>query len=96
MNTSELRSFLGLVNYYGKFVPDLSTVLHPLNHLLKAGVRWSWSQDCSKAFSRAKKELSSAQVLTHYDRSVPLNIAANASAYGVGAVLSHIFPDGSE
>ena len=95
-NTSELRSFLGLVNYYGKFVPHLSTVLHPLNHLLKAGMRWSWSQDCSKAFSRAKEELSSAWVLTHYDPSLPLSMAADASAYGVGAVLSHVFPDGSE
>ena len=95
-NTSELRSFLGLVNYYRKFVPHHSTVLHPLNHLLKAGMRWSWSQDCSKAFSRAKEELSSARVLTHYDPSVPLNMAADASAYGVGAVLSHVFPDGSE
>ena len=39
-NVSELRSFLGLVNYYGKIVPNLSTALHPLNHLLKADVKW--------------------------------------------------------
>ena len=95
-NVSELRSFLGLVNYYGKFVPNLSTVLHPLNYLLKADVKWKWTKECSEAFSRAKEELASARVLTHYDPKLPLNMAADASAYGVGAVLSHTFPDGSE
>ena len=38
-NIQELRPFLGLLHYYGKFLPDLATVLHPLNHLLKAGQR---------------------------------------------------------
>ena len=95
-NATELRSFLGLVNYYGKFVPHLSTVLHPLNHLLKDNVKWSWTQECSESFSRAKEELASARVLTHYDPKLPLNMAADASAYGVGAVLSHVFPDGTE
>ena len=95
-NVSELRSFLGLVNYYGKFVPNLSTLLHPLNHLLKADVKWRWTPACAQAFSRAKAELASARVLTHYDPQLPLNMAADASAYGVGAVLSHTFPDGSE
>ena len=33
-NVTELRSFLGLVNYYGKFIPNLATTLHPLNQLL--------------------------------------------------------------
>lgn len=40
--------------------------------------------------------MSSSRVLTHYDPKLPLNMAADDSAYGVGAVLSHVFPDGSE
>ena len=40
--------------------------------------------------------MSSASVLTHYNPSLPLNMAADASAYGVGSVLSHVFPDGLE
>ena len=95
-NVSELRSFLGLVNYYGKFVPSLSTLWHPLNHILKVDVKWKWTPACSQVFSRAKSELASARVLTHYDPQLPLNMAADALAYGVGAVLSHTFPDGSE
>ena len=95
-NVSKLCSFLGLVNYYGKFVPNLYTALHPLNHHLKADMKWKWTKECSKAFSRAKEELASSQVLTHYESKLPLNMAADASAYDVGAVLLHTFPDGSE
>ena len=39
-NVQELRSFLGLVHYYGKFLPNLSTLLHPLNSLLKDDQEW--------------------------------------------------------
>ena len=41
-NTTELKSFLGLVNYYWKFIPNLSTILAPLHILLRAGTRWFW------------------------------------------------------
>ena len=47
----QLRSFLGLVHYYGRFVPDLTTITHPLNELLRKNKTWDWSDDCTKAFS---------------------------------------------
>ena len=46
----ELRAFSGLLHYYGKFLPDLATLLHPLNELLKSGVPWVWSKACERAF----------------------------------------------
>ena len=95
-NVQELRSFLGLLNYYGKFIPNLATLLHPLNSLLQADRKWLWSKECQDAFQLAKDQLTSAEVLTHYDPSLPINMAADASAYGVGAVISHVFPDGAE
>ena len=52
--------------------------------------------DCAKAFSQAKKNLVSSQVLAHYNPELPIRMAADASAYGVGAVISHVYPDGSE
>jgi len=52
--------------------------------------------ECEKALMEAKEVLSSASVLAHYDPQMPLQFAANASAYGVEAVISHVFPDGSE
>ena len=42
-NVRELKSYLGLLSYYGKFLPDLSSVLVPLYHLLRKHVSWRWS-----------------------------------------------------
>ena len=92
-NLQELRSFLGLLNYYGKFIPNLSSLIHPLNSLLQQDRR---STECSRAFKEAKMALVSSKVLVHYDPSLPVTLAGDASAYGIGAVISHTMPDGSE
>ena len=94
-NEQQLRSFLGLLNYYSKFIPNLATILHPLNHLLRKEVHWKWTQECADAFQRAKDSLVSSQVLAHYDPKLPIKLAADTSAYGIGAVISHVYPDGS-
>ena len=96
LNVSELRSFLGLLNYYGKFLPNLSTILHPLNQLLQTGYHWKWDARCHSASKLAKDTLHSAHVLVHYNPSLPLKLAADPSAYGIGAVISHVLPDGNE
>ena len=90
---NQMQSFLGLVNYYAKFI---STVLHPLNRLLRQDVSWEWDELCEDAFKLAKLSLASSRVLVHYDPTLPLKQAGDASEYGVGAVLSHMCPDGSE
>ena len=95
-NVQELRSFLGLVNYYGKFLPNLATTLQPLNSLLQKDRKWKWTSDCSHAFQLAKDILTTSKVLVHNDPSLPMKMAADASAYGVGAVISHVLPDGTE
>ena len=95
-NVQELRSFLGLINYYGKFLPNLATMLHPLNVLLRNGQPWIWSQECTQAFQEAKRKLTEAPVLVHFDAKRPLRLAGDASAYGIGAVISYVMPDGSE
>ena len=60
INVAELRSFLGLVNYYGKFIPNLATLLHPLNALLQHHHRWKWTEVCVEVFQKAKYELTSS------------------------------------
>ena len=95
-NVQDLRSFLGLVHYYGKFLPNMSMLHQPFNRLLKEEHQWVWSLECTKAFQAAKDLLSSAPVLAHYDPSLPMKMVGDASAYGVGAVISHVFPDGTE
>ena len=67
----ELRSFLGLLHYYGKFLPSLASVLHPLNDLLKEDTAWSWSTECAKVFAEAKQLLVKAPVLAHFDQPYP-------------------------
>ena len=95
-NLSELRSFLGLLNYYSRFLPNIAATLHPLHNLLRAGQQWRWSQSCEAAFQAAKKALVEAPILAHYDPDLPISLAGDASAYGVGAVISHTMPDGTE
>ena len=91
-NVQELRSFLGLFNYYAKFISNLSSILHPLNNLLRANQHWVWTHACNRAFLEAKSKLVSA----HYDPHRPILMAGDASANGVGAVILLMMPDGTE
>ena len=95
-NVTELKSFLGMVQYYQKFLPNLATTLAPLHRLLQKGVTWAWMKKADHAFQTVKSHLASCQLLAHYDPNLPVHLACDASPYGVGAVLSHIMPDGSE
>ena len=95
-NVAELRSFLGLLQYYGRFIPNLSSLLYPLNQLLQHQQNWRWTKACREAFRAAKEMIASSRVLTHYDSNLPIRLATVASAYGVGAVISHVLDDGSE
>ena len=95
-NVSQLRSFLGLVNYYNRFLPNASTVLHPLHQLLEQNSEWQWTEHCEQAFTVAKRKITSEQVIEHYDPALPVRLACDASPTGISAVLSHVMPDGSE
>ena len=63
---------------------------------MKANTPWNWTEQYEQAFKDAKQKLTSAAVLAHYDLNVSLHLAGDASAYGVGAVISHVYPDDSE
>ena len=95
-NVAELRSYLGLLNYYGKFLPNLATTLSPLYDLLQKERTWTWSKRQDDAFTESKKWLHSGRLLVHYDPSRELVLCCDASPYGVGAVLCHRRPDGTD
>ena len=95
-NVTELRAFLGMINYYGKFMPKLSTQLSPLYKLLCKESKWVWTSEQNHAFVVAKGALQANSLLVHYDSSKPLVVACDASQYGLGAVLPHVMEDGSE
>ena len=70
-NKTELRSFLGLINYYAKFLPNLSNILSPLYNLTKKDVAWRWGKAERAAFQRATGLISISQVLVHYNPDLP-------------------------
>lgn len=88
-NVSELRAWIGLVNYYGKFIQNLATLMHPFYVRLRKEKEFDWPAECEAAFKQVKGQLTSSQVLTHYDPSKKLKLECDASPYGLGAVISH-------
>ncbi|XP_058465077.1 uncharacterized protein K02A2.6-like [Malaya genurostris] len=90
-----VRSFLGAINYYGKFVPNMRMLRFPLDNLLKSQSKFQWTTECQRAFERFKQILTSDLLLTHYDPKKEIIVSADASSVGVGATISHRFPDGS-
>ena len=93
---TEVVSGVSQLLQLNRFLPNLSTVVHPLNQLLENNHQWQWTEQCEKEFYNVKEMMTSEQVLTHYDPSLPLRLACDASPVGIGAVLSHVMNDGTE
>ena len=86
-NVSELRRFMGMINQLGKFSHNLAELTQPLRQLLSKSSTWVWGPDQDKAFSQVKLELTQPTILTHYNPDAPTKISADASSFGLGAVL---------
>ncbi|UYV70456.1 K02A2.6-like [Cordylochernes scorpioides] len=86
----EVRSFLGLLSYYCRFIPNYAHVAQPLNDLLKKDSAFNWNQEEQNAFEALKSSLISEPTLGHFDYSSPTEIHTDASNYGIGAVLVQI------
>lgn len=91
----QVRSFLGAVNYYGKFVKNMMNLRGPLIELTIDGAEFKWGERQEKAFLDLRKIMESELVLTHYDPLKKIVVAADASAYGMGGAIMHEFPNGS-
>ena len=73
-NATELNALLGLLNYYRKFLSNLSTTLRLSYVLLQKNRVWKWTQEHTKAFSKAKSAILSSEFLTHYDLEKPVTL----------------------
>jgi len=95
VSVPQLRSFLGLANYYRNFIRDFAKIAKPLYRLTRKNVNWEWTPDANQAFVRLKSALLSSECLhsPNYDR--PFILQTDASADGFGAVLAQTSPDGS-
>lgn len=85
-----MRQFLGMITYYARFIPKLSTITYPLRCLLRQNCQWNWDAACESAFIRLQTEIASDRVLIPYDPELPLLLACDASPTGIAGVLSHI------
>ncbi|XP_055701773.1 uncharacterized protein K02A2.6-like [Phlebotomus papatasi] len=94
-NLPELRSFLGAIQFWGKFIKSMSDLRAPMDALQKKGVSFQWTAECQKSFDKFKEILSSPLLLTHYDPKLPILVAADASQNAIGGVAYHQYPDGS-
>ena len=86
-NVEELRRFLGMINYLGRFLPNVTTVTEPLHNLIRQDTPWSWSEVQQRSFDEVKKLLTQAPVLAFYDVNKPLTLENDACEYGLGAAI---------
>jgi hypothetical protein len=84
---SDLRSFLGLANYYRRFIKDYSKVAAPLSDLLKKNWKWNWTDGYRWAFEKLKRAVTSAPVLKLPDFERPFEVHTDASDRAIGGVL---------
>jgi hypothetical protein len=86
-NVGELRSFLGLVQYYAKFVHNFAELAFPLTQLLKKESSFTWGAAQDAAFSKLKQTLTSSPSLLTPDLTKPFVVHCDASAFAIGCVL---------
>ena len=89
-SAQELQQFLGFASFYRRYIPDFATTAEPLNQLTRKRVEFRWEARCEKAFNILKEALCKHPVLAHPDFRLPFQLTTDASATGLGAVLSQI------
>jgi hypothetical protein len=86
-NVSEIRSFLGLVGYYRRFIQNFSKIAKPMTWLFEKGKLFKWTQDCQASFEELKKCLTTVPILVLPDLSKKIDIYRDALRQGLGCVL---------
>ncbi|UYV79843.1 hypothetical protein LAZ67_18000901 [Cordylochernes scorpioides] len=92
----KVRQFMGLANYYRKFVKDFSKISFPLVRLTRKNQPFIWNEEVEESFAKLKMALSTKPVLAIYNPDYPSKVYTDAYKYGIGAILTQIGPDNEE
>ena len=87
-NKKEVESFIGLVNYFGRLIPQFSNKILPINNLRKKETQFIWSNECQESFDKLKTELSSHPIVRSYCLKKEATLTTDASKEAIGAVLT--------
>lgn len=93
---SEVRTFLGMIQYYSRFIPDLGRRQAPLSALTRKGVVWNWGPRQEEAFQDLKDALVGEVTLHHIDWDAPIIVETDGSRLGLGACMTQTQGDGTE
>ena len=85
---TQVRSFLGLVGYYRRFIKGFSKIAAPLNKLLEKNRPFMWTTECMEAYNKHKELLLREPVVVYPDFSVPFRLYTDTSNIGLGAILA--------
>ena len=95
-SAKEVQKFLGLANYYRRFVKGFASIAKPLHKLTENNSVFKWTEECQEIFIELRHRLTSTPVLAHPDFFKPFTLDTDASNTGIGAVLSQEGEDGVE
>ena len=87
-NVKDVRKFLGLANYYRRFIKDFAWVARPINTLTRKNVKWQWGSEQQQAFNELKRIFTTRPVLAAPDLNKEFRMEADTSNYATGGVLS--------
>jgi len=87
-NVKDVRKFLGLTNYYRRFIKDFAQVARPINMLMRKDVKWQWGVEQQKAFDKLKRVFTTKPVLAVLDLDKEFRVEADVSNYATEGVLS--------
>ena len=87
-NQTELRSFLGMVQYSARFIKGFATKTEPLRQLTRSQIPWKWDRPQAEAFQKVKNALSEATAMPYLSPDKPTKILVDASPVGIAGILT--------